>query len=93
MSRKADRLSFGMCGETCPALDNKVYEAYQDICEALKLDCDNKRIVFEILIEIYLDKFKDVGTHLLRNSLTEACETIIELESKVDELECEIKNS
>lgn len=93
MSRKAEKLSFGLCSETCPALDNKVYSAYQEICESLELSEDGREIVFNILMEKYIEEFKDVGTHLLRHALNTACETIIELEDKVDELEYEIRKS
>ena len=93
MSRKAEKLSFGLCGETCPALDNKVYSAYQEICKSLDLGEDGREIVFNILMEKYIEEFKEVGTHLLRGALNEACETIIELEDKISELEYEISNS
>lgn len=93
MSRKAEKMSFSMCDETCPALDQMVYGAYDEITKKLNLDEKQREIVFNILIEEYTDKFKDVGTHLLRASLNEACERILELEVEVEELEYEIKNS
>lgn len=86
-------MSFDYCDETCPALDASVYDAYSEISEKLSLNEDQRKIVFNVLIEDYLEKFKNVGTHLLRDALNNACENIIDLEDKIDELEYEIKNS
>lgn len=87
MSRKAEKMSFGLCGETCPALDGLVYAAYDEISKKLDLDERSREVVFNILLDDYCEKFKDVGTHLLRSALNEACETIINLEDKIDDLE------
>ena len=93
MSRKHIKMSFDYCGETCPELDASVYDAYNEISEKLSLNEDQRKIVFNVLIEDYLEKFKNVGTHLLRDALNSACENIIDLEDKIDELEYEVKNS
>ena len=93
MSRKSQKMSFEMCAETCPALDQMVYGAYDEICKKLDLEEKQRGIVFNILNEDYIDRFKDVGTHLLRDALNSACELILELEDRIDELEYEIKNS
>lgn len=93
MSNKAKRMSFNLCDETCPALEQMVYGAYDDICKKLDLNDNQREIVFNILIEEYCEKFKDVGTHLLRDALNKCCENVLDLEDRIDELEYEIKNS
>lgn len=93
MSNKSIKMSFNMCEETCPALEQMVYGAYDEICKALNLVDSDMEKVFNILIEDYIEKFKDVGTHLLRGALNDACENIIDLTDKIEELEYELKNS
>ena len=83
----AKRLSIDMCKETCPALEYEVYTAYEEICKKLNLESDKQEIVHNILIDTYCEKFKDVGTHLLRDALNTACENILSLEDKIDDLE------
>lgn len=79
----AKRLSIDMCKETCPALEYEVYTAYEEICKKLNLESDKQEIVHNILIDTYCEKFKDVGTHLLRDALNTACENILSLEDKL----------
>ena len=84
MSRKAERLSFNMCAETCPNLEDAVYSAYDEISKALSLNERDKETVFELLIEKHVEKFKEAASYKLRDALNEACEKIIELESEMN---------
>lgn len=90
---KAEKLSFALCPETCPKVNEHFENTFDEIVTAFSLDEINQEILYNLLVEVLSDKIKDDGTLLLRNALNTACDQIIELKSKIEDLNYELRGS
>lgn len=80
MASKAEIMSFNMCEATCPYVDDKAYELFDNIVGLIKMTDEEKSEVFD-LVHKFAEDFKNVGTIKLRDALDRACEEILELKN------------
>lgn len=82
---KADKLSYDKIGETCPILDNLVYDTIKEI-DKLELESDVSNKIEEIINEL-IEDVKKYATIPLRDNLTETCGDLLRLEDDIESLE------
>lgn len=91
MARKGKDLSTDLIKQTCPQVDDIMYEALSIIDHSEKFDGEQLELI-EKVVKDMVSHIKGNATEPLREQLNYACEQWIHYEDEVENLENEISN-
>lgn len=86
-NRYIEKSTFGYCRETCPEVEEAVWEAQAELNEMVS---DASHASIDALMSRMLAKIKEVGTERLRDALRDAVSDLMDAKGEVADLKAQI---